>query len=41
MLKADGEQSVAMVGTAEMQMWCVDSWATLPLVSDQITVADL
>ena len=38
-LKADGEQSVTIAGTAGMQMWCVDSWATLPLVSDQITVA--
>ena len=39
MLKADGEQSVTTAGTAEMQMWCVDSWDTLHLVSDQITVA--
>ena len=38
-LKADGEQSVTTAGTAGMQMWCVDSWAILPLVSDQITVA--
>ena len=38
-LKADGEQSAATIGTAEMQMLCVDSWAMLPLVSDQITVA--
>ena len=32
MLKADGEQSVIVVGTAEMQLWCVNSWATHPLV---------
>ena len=38
-LKADGEQSVTTAGTAGMQMWCVDSWDTLPLVSGQLTVA--
>ena len=38
-LKADGEQSVTVVGTAKTQLLCVDSWDTLPLVSDQLTVA--
>ena len=35
MLKACGEQSVTMVGTAEMQLWCVDNWdITILLVSE-------
>ena len=35
-LKACGEQSVTIVGTAEMQQWCVGNWDTLPLVSGRI-----
>ena len=33
MLKAGGEQSVTLTGTAEMQQWCVGNWDTLHLVS--------
>jgi len=32
-LKAHGEQSVTLIGTAKMQLWCVGNWDTLPLVS--------
>ena len=32
-LKAVGEQSVTLTGTAEMQQWCAGNWDTLPLVS--------
>ena len=36
MLKACGEQSVTLTGIAELQLWCVDNWDTLPLVSGRI-----
>ena len=35
-LKACGEQSVTIVGTVEMQQWCVGNWDTLLLVSGRI-----
>ena len=38
-LKADGEQSVTLVGTAEMQQWHVGNWDTLPLVSERIILS--
>ena len=33
MLKADGEQSVILTGTVEMQQWCAGNWDIPPLVS--------
>ena len=35
-LKACGEQSVTLTGTAEMQLWCAGNLDTLPLVSGRI-----
>ena len=39
MQKAGGEQCVTLAGTAEMQLWHVGNWDTLPLVSERITVS--
>jgi len=39
-LKAGGEQSVTLTGTAEMQQWCAGNWDTLSLVSKNIQVSD-
>ena len=36
-LKAGGEQSVTLTGTAEMQLWCAGNWDTLPLVSVRVS----
>ena len=38
-LKADGEQSVTLVGTAEMQQWHVGNWGIFPLVSEMIILS--
>ena len=40
MLKAGGEQSVTITGTAEMQQWCVDNWDIIILLVSERVIND-